>query len=268
MSTRLSKDDCEKAKAHLLGLLNHGLRFIECPLTDEEKGIFWHKGFPDDLLDAYVTLNEHGVGVEYGATTRAIGFVVEGDSPGKMFAIRLSMVDQNRGFFTITRKMMDTFAKAKLKDDKYTQWPRVAREDLVLRLGQGKFDELLQWARDAATMDEELQNAVKVLNDIFGMIKTAGQLRRMVPELFQYLPPEQRASFEGQKRVSTLPFEWTPYPRDCVEKMITTVNKCHLLHGMAKPSMAQATLDSDQFSWASLREEEPEEEASANTTAG
>ena len=253
MSTRLTRVDCENAKTHLLGLLNHGLRFIECPLSDESKGIFWHKGFPDDLLDAYVTMNEHGVGVEYSATTRAIGFVTESQEPGKMLAVRLCMVDQNRGFFTITRKMMDTFPKVRLADDKYTQWPFVDRATLEARLGPEDFAKFVEWVELAVNMDSELQNAVKVITDIFGMVKTAGQLQRMVPDLFQYLPPAQRGAFENQKHTSTIPFEWTPYPRENVERMIGTLNKCHLLNGMAKASMKTATLDSDAFSWASSR---------------
>ena len=252
-TTRLSKNELAEAQAKLLSVLDFGIRFLECPISDEDKGIFWHKGFPDDLLDAYTTLNDHGVGVEYSATTRAVGFVIP-DAGGTAFAVRLCMVEAQRGFFTITHKMMDKWATIKLKDDQYTQWPVVSVQTLVDRLGQEQADAMLDWAKSCAIMDDEIFNAQKVIGELFGMIKTAGQLRRMVPDLFQYLPEDARAAFTDQKRASSLPYEWAAYDRTAVDKMLGTFHKCHLLRGLEKPSMAKASREDDAFSWATARE--------------
>lgn len=256
MSTRIKESECESAKTTLIAVLNNGVRFLECPLSDEEKGIFWHRGFPDDLLDAYATLNEHGVGVEYSAVTRAVGFVVP--DAVRPTAIRLTMQDSQRGFFTITRKMMDNFPKVALLGDSDTMWPSIPLQEIQLRMGP-KAHDFMQWTVATATMDAEIQNAVKVLEDIFGMVKTAGQLKRMVPDLFQYLPAPQQAAFAEQKRASQLPNEWTPYDRQKVDDMLITINKCHLLNGMSKPGMESASLETDQFSWSSFRELAPVE---------
>lgn len=255
MSTRLSKNELAEAQAKLLGVLDSGIRFLECPVSDEDKGIFWHKGFPDDLLDAYTTLNEHGVGVEYSATTRAIGFVVPSkDGSNTCHAVRLCMVEAQRGFFTITHKMMEKWPTAKLKDDDYTQWPTMPRALIEERFGPELAAQFFEWVEACASMDEEIFNAQQVIEDLFGMIKTAGQLRRMVPDLFQYLPEEARAAFEDQKRASTLPHEWAAYDRARVDRMLGTFHKCHLLRGLEKASMAKASREDDAFSWATSRE--------------
>lgn len=255
MSTRLSKSELAEAQAKLLNVLDSGIKFLECPISDEDKGIFWHKGFPDDLLDAYTTLNEHGVGVEYSATTRAIGFVVPGaQGSTTCFAVRLCMVEAQRGFFTITHKMMGDWPTTKLKDDQYTQWPVVTEETLIERLGAEPAQKLMEWVRACALMDEEIFNAQQVIEDLFGMIKTAGQLRRMVPDLFQYLPEDAREAFADQKRASSLPFEWAAYDRGKVDRMLGTFHKCHLLRGLEKPSMAKASREDDAFSWSTQRE--------------
>jgi hypothetical protein len=253
MSTRLSKEDLANAQAKLLSVLDYGIKFLECPISDEDKGIFWHKGFPDDLLDAYTTLNEHGVGVEYSATTRAIGFVVPKDTT-TAYAIRLCMVESQRGFFTITHKMMEQWPKTKLKDDQYTEWPVLTRETITERLGEPTAAALLEWVEACAIMDDEIFNAQYVIEEIFAMIKTAGQLKRMIPDLLQYLPEDARNALDEQKRTSQVPFEWAAYDRGKVERMLDTFHKCSLLKGLEKPSMAKASREDDAFSWSCTRE--------------
>ena len=254
MSTKLSKNELADVQTKLLGVLDSGIRFLECPVSDEDKGIFWHKGFPDALLDAYTVLNEHGVGVEYSATTRAIGFVVPSLDSKVAHAVRLCMVEAQRGFFTITHKMMDEWPTLKLKDDQYTQWPVVPRETIIERLGAKPAQAFFEWVDSCAIMDDEIFNAQSVIEELFAMVKTAGQVHRMVPDLFQYIPEEARAAFTDQKRASSVPFEWAAYDRAKVERMLGTFHKCALLRGLEKPSMAKASREEDSFSWATARE--------------
>jgi len=253
MTTKLSKSDLTESQTKLLSVLDYGIRFLECPISDEDKGIFWHKLFPDDLLDAYTVLNEHGVGVEYSATTRAIGFVVPRDSKTAL-AVRLCMVEAQRGFFTITQKMMEKWPSIKLKDDQYTQWPMLPRDKIIELMGAEKAAQFFEWVEACAIMDDEIFNAQETIEQIFAMVKTAGQLRRMVPDLFKYIPEDAQDAFAEQKRSSSLPYEWAAYDRDRVERMLGTFHKCSLLKGLEKPSMAKASREDDAFSWATTRE--------------
>ena len=66
------------------------------------------------------------------------------------------------------------------------------------------------------------------------MALTAGQLKRMVPDLLKYLPDDKRDMLHQQVRASTLPFEWAAYDRDRVERAITYIAKCHMLRGIGK----------------------------------
>jgi hypothetical protein len=263
MTTRLTRNELKEIQTNLLGILDSGIKFIECPISDDDKSIFWHKAFPDDLLDAYTTLNEHGVAVEYAATTRSIGFVIP-NTAEEAFAVRLCLTDSQRGFFTITQKMMEDWNTIKLADDESVQWPLLSREQIVDRMGKENAELFFEWVKTCAIMDDELYNARTVIEELFGMCKTAGQISRMMPDLLQYVPKEKRAALENQRRASGMPFEWAAYDRATVEKMLGTLHKCFLLKGLEKPSMSNASAESDAFSWATSRkilveEDEPED---------
>jgi Zn-dependent M32 family carboxypeptidase len=101
-------------------------------------------------------------------------------------------------------------------------------------LGAEGTQAFIEWAVHTAQLRDEITEAVQVINDVFDMAKTAGQVKRMVPELLQYLPFKLRSAYEEQKRASSMPFEWAPYDKSKVERMITTVSKGHLLSNMAK----------------------------------
>ncbi len=117
-------------------------------------------------------------------------------------------------------------------------------------LDQAELDSLVEYLRHTAEMRLEINNAVKVIGDVFSMAKTAGQIKRMVPELLQYLPAGLRAAYDEQKRASSMPFEWAPYPKSDVERMILTISKGHLLTNMAKPGQENWTFEMlDRISW-------------------
>jgi hypothetical protein len=252
MTTRLTKSELSTVQNQLTAVLDNGIKFIECPLSDEDKSIFWHKAFPDDLLTAYTTLHEHGVGVEYAATTRSVGFTTP-KKAGEVYAVRLCLTDAQRGFFTITQKMLDAWDTVTLENDQYTSWPLLSTKIIEERMGLPMAEQFFEWINTCSIMDDEVSNAQTVLEDLLGMIKTAGQLHRMVPDLFQYMPKDTRDAFADQKRTSHAPFEWAAYDRDNVEKMIGTLHKCWLLKDLAKPSMQTASRGSDSFSWPTTR---------------
>ena len=91
---------------------------------------------------------------------------------------------------------------------------------------------------NSAKLYDDILVSSRVIEDVMYMAKSAGQIKRMVPELIQYLPKHIQEAFADQKRSSTCPFEWATYPKCDVEIMLATVNKGHLLVGMSKPNRA------------------------------
>lgn len=94
-------------------------------------------------------------------------------------------------------------------------------------------NEVVDWMRMSFEDNREAALCRRVLiDDLLEMCVTAGQMRRMVPDLLKYLPPEKVQCLHNQVRASTLPFEWAAYPRDAVDRATTYMAKCHILTGL------------------------------------
>jgi hypothetical protein len=92
------------------------------------------------------------------------------------------------------------------------------------------------------------------VDEILSMVKTAGQLARMVPDMIPYLSPQAQQEIAGQKRASQLPYEWAAYPRDKVDAAMVTLAKCHLVRGLVDDSSKHISFGGDNFSWAVKRD--------------
>jgi hypothetical protein len=88
---------------------------------------------------------------------------------------------------------------------------------------------LLSWARNYAQLVGECESAIKTCKELIAMINTAGQLRRMCPEMVQYLPEEKRLALEMQPRTSAVPHDWSAFPRNRVYRMVETMAKCWMI---------------------------------------
>lgn len=257
MSTRLSngiKSDVEDA---LLNQLNNGVRFIDCPLTIEEQHELWIKFFPTDLVEAVQKLADHQCQVDYSFMDKTAAFHLSlGDDA--LHEIRFVNHASQRTFFQTTPKMRQAFPPLVSRQENervvrdMPRCPVLNRDNLAEFMGEERATAIFEWSTMCVTMDAEIESAKLAVTDIFAMIKTAGQLKRMVPDLFKYIPDEQRRAFEDQKRASTLPFEWAGYDRSRVDAMIGTLLKCQLLEGITKPRMKDATHGGEGFNWAKL----------------
>lgn len=268
MTTRLSEAAKQQSLGNLRGLLNNVVRFVECPITDREALLsLWNSKFPKDLYDSYKTFGSYGIGMGGQAVADKCSFattigretiraLIEVENCGPMNAARaLAGVPQVAiGFLPAIRKdkslvrevrMVDVAGKAdvELALD-------ISPEYIVTMLGTEKGRELLEWMKMTADMRGELILANKTLSDIFNMAATAGQIKRMVPDLLQYLPVKQRQAFEEQKRASTLPFEWAPYPKKNIDGMLLQISKGHLLSNMGKPKNEESSVEYiDYYTW-------------------
>lgn len=245
----------EAIKKDVGELLDAGIRFTRLSMTPEEMGEFWHKGFPDELLDAYSVLATHGVGIEYHAVSSAVGFAIPIDSLRAM-SVRLAIPGGNGGFINLTRSMAKDHPKVMLMDagGVAEPWPAISQDECVKRMGKAKFDEFWEWSMAADKMSREIAVALDVSTELLDMVKTAGQLQRMVPEMLRFLKPEHRAALEGQKRASQVPYEWAAYDRAKVDAALVTMGKCDLVKGLVAEDTSGWHFGGEGFSWALIRD--------------
>ncbi len=103
-------------------------------------------------------------------------------------------------------------------------------DDKHMRIGLGvEYDKFVNWVEQMAPLVGEVERAWKTVGEILEMASTAGQLKGMVPELVQYLPPARQEFLRGQLKASSLPYEWASYDRPAVRAMLLTMSKCYLL---------------------------------------
>lgn len=240
MSTRLSNNAKYAAQQSIDGLLTAGVQFLDVPLTDEGIIDLWEAMQPPDYVAAVKTIQANGVSLDYHLMDDDAAFYMHEQTGADLRLVTLSATE---------RVFMRAAPNLRIASPSFTH-PSGHHRNLSVRLdkqititsdwirgklGAEKADEFFQWMDACSQMEAEIKSARKVVSDLFEMIKTAGQLRRMVPDLFKYMPEEQRKAFDDQKRASSFPFEWAAYPRDAVDRMLTTVLRCHLMQGTIRP---------------------------------
>lgn len=251
MSTRLSNLSKGNVENVLTKQLREGIRFIDCPLTDEEQVALWDKLIPEDVVNAVNVLDAHGYHNEYHLRDRAVEFHLQTDETS-FFKVRMYDHTQRR-FLQVGQKDALNAVRLVIPDGRMNiQHPRLftTGPGLGAMIGFDRATAFMDWAVTCDLMKRDIESAIETVRELFEMIKTAGQLKRMVPDLFRYIPDAQRAAFDDQKRASTLPFEWAGYDRARVERMLGTLLKCQLLTGSAKPRMAATEIHGNDYSWA------------------
>lgn len=245
----------EEVKKEIANLLDCGIRFTKLNWSNDELGEFWHKGFPNDLLDAYTILAQHGVGIEYHAVSSSVGFCVPHDA-GRAMSVRLCIPGGNGGFVNITRSMAKDHPTIQLPNDQggAEPWPIISHEEGIKRVGQAKWDEFVTWAQACDSMSREVANALDVCTDVLDMVTTAGQLKRMVPDLLRFLSQKSVEAVEDQKRASSVPAEWAAYDRAKVDAAMVTLSKCDLVKGIVTQDTLGWHYGQDGYSWALLRD--------------
>lgn len=85
------------------------------------------------------------------------------------------------------------------------------------------------WCEQTAAIGRKIDEAWWTIDRLFSMASTAGQLKRMAPDLLRYLPENLQRAANMQDRRSRLPPEWTTFPRGNVHNMVTLVATCYML---------------------------------------
>lgn len=254
-TTRIKEYDRDLTRGSLIDVLSNITKFVQIPVMDRVKWVgAWNAKFPRELPEAIKTIRDLGYhlgGLEFS------NFRIAVPHEGK-YLTSLIRAPNMPGEECNPLRMGGTMHRDP-EMNICLQIPGVRIEAMPMNLeylnkqfGESDAAAIVDWLVQTAEMRTELQNAQAVINDVVTMAKTAGQIKRMVPELLQYLPTKLRVAYEDQKRASSMPFEWAPYPKDRVERMILTVSKGHLLTNMVKPGLEGATVANiDSLMWGS-----------------
>jgi hypothetical protein len=94
-------------------------------------------------------------------------------------------------------------------------------------------EKILQWIVRCEELKREILNAAETLERVLNMANTAGQLKRMVPDLMRYLPADYNSAVEQQERRSALPRYWASTPREPIYAALNTLAKAAMLEAPA-----------------------------------
>jgi len=115
------------------------------------------------------------------------------------------------------------------------------------RLGRGAYDQFARWVRNAVGLSEDINMALETFDEIMKFTRTAGHLRRMVPELYRLAGLPQITS----SRSSAVPYDWSSYPRQRVEWLTATIAKCQLL-----PESIDKWSERSKYTWPVVNNDE------------
>lgn len=249
---RIDPHHVSQMRTTLSDVLKHSPNYLKCPLMDSEMLAVWEDGFPKEILNALNLLSLHEYFSAHQHTEKIVTFIVPDHQSGAAscnmpMAIRFSLenAENHKQYFT------DLPAKGPHRLPMYgnsgstVKWRALRREEIDKVLTPARSNEFWEWAMAAAACAERQLEARKTIHDVTEMLSTAGQLRRMVPDLINYLPRHMQMQLEEQKRASPFPDEWATYPKDRIERMTAALAEGHLLSGMAKQNAS-----GNAFSWA------------------
>lgn len=101
------------------------------------------------------------------------------------------------------------------------------------------YHQLVSWMRQCNEIYTQVDSAYTVLKQTIDLVTTAGQLKRMVPDLLRYLPTQAREMVANQKRRSSLPGGWMQVDRKALREAVDLIAKCYLLPACSDVKLAK-----------------------------
>lgn len=205
-----------RTKAHInqtiSGLFGRALTFQPCPLdTDTKRVAFWESYLDPEVLKCRRYLIDGGYEEAFGrvSNTRQ-GFRWEGYSVA-LWSPDTSMLNLPR------RDLLADYNDSTI--------------DIRTGCAAAEIDvqDFMHWIRTCVGLNEELNEATETLKNVVDFAKTPGQLRRMVPDLVQYLDRDTQDILSEQVRNSKVCFEWAAFDKDRVQRLLLAMAKCYLL---------------------------------------
>lgn len=187
-----------------------------CPLNmDQMRDLSWAL-HSDEHLERIKYLY-----ADYGKTFFVTRFNVHliVDGCAAQFQEILPKDDGSNQFFAVPDEFMRT---------------NIERPQLIHRLGLSLTNELVLWLKNAKELARQFNESWGCLDELLRMASTPGQLRRMLPDLVEYLGTKERRMLMEQKRASSMPFDWAAFDRDKVTRLSDNMARCKLLPESAK----------------------------------
>jgi hypothetical protein len=257
LNTRLKESDKDETIRALNQVLDNLPKFWQMPVRDRNKWIrLYNSKFPQEIFDAMDICQAWG----YTPSTyeaNGIRFVIDHEAKYYSANIRLDWLPPPPGR-PLSRqplrwtneirqnKKICVDVRTPLTNDTARVAPAMwlSVPEMHKYLGVEDTEHFMEWIVSTADMRLELKEAVQTIAQIMEMAKTAGQVKRMVPDLLQYLPPKLQLAYKDQVRASSLPFEWASYNKPRVERLLIALGKGHLLAGMGKEGQKDWTASS------------------------
>jgi hypothetical protein len=252
MASKSKFDEGTRSTLHaqLIETLNHSVSYLDCPLTEEEMAAVWTAGVPPELIAAHRLLVDNNYVPEGACYSHRCMFAV----PDQNFGVRWEAGSNSEIFFRVPlingqygRNAVPIVPTLKSGGNRVRviKWPQFQQT-----LPAARCDEMMSWMKAAAEMTIRQDDAVKTVTETVAMLSTAGQVRRMVPELVQYLSSTMQERVMEQQRNSPFPEQWAAFDKARVERLTCELAAGHLFKGMAK----RKTYRHGSFSWAQYLE--------------
>jgi hypothetical protein len=212
--------------AALRDVLKNTVAFLDCPMTDEQMLAVWFDGYPQPVLDAIEILQDaHFLAVHEGAHDATPTFAVRELGVGVRFKLR-----SGQRLFRIVpqygrhRLPLVKCGHVNLRNVLWSTFEKV--------LDSSERKAVIDWVNATAECTVKHKEVKQTIEEVCKMLSTAGQLKRMVPDLVGYLPPSLQEAVMEQKRASPFPDAWASYDKARVDRMLTALAEGHLCKGV------------------------------------
>lgn len=207
-TNQLSDNDRSSIQTAMDQLFGRVITHFPCPLQtmDERRDLFWCS-LDNTQLHALKVMHEHRTSVFYNRSEATISI----DQEHVQIFLKKHDSSDNAGYFWGAPQQSDHVSL----DRVYSRVP--------------KAPELMEWLETTRTLGAECALAMVTFLELLRMCSTPGQVRRVLPELVDFMPTKIKLLLGKQTRASNTPFEWSAFDRSRVEQLTNTMAKCMLL---------------------------------------
>lgn len=207
-SNQLSTGSREVLKQKLDLLFGRVIKALPCPLTYNERTLIGRMNLSEDDAQTVAYVERFGVLNHQEYMHIYVDSRVPGAPPLHMCMLPTDAVPPHDTF--------RGFANSPTDSNRF----RIAE-----RIGPVVATNFFKWLEDATQLTVDITDGRATFQAIMDMVSTEGHLRRMVPELYRLI----RSSPNPQTRASAVPYEWSAFPRQRVDQLVSIMAKCQLL---------------------------------------
>jgi hypothetical protein len=235
----------KEIKVEIDDLLGRIIPAMPCPMDEAQIENFWNGMLPRDIQDAYYRLLKANFAT--GSLTSPWGIMVIDVGP---FEAMVHLHSEDR-LLVIPAEMQKRLSR---RDARYNYKEYIYRPDResLFHSCPIVFNDFIKWAMQWASTERDFNDAYDTICKLIDMCSTVGQLKRMVPDIADYLPPEKQLMIRNQQRASSMPYDWATFERSKVDQALNAMAKCYLLPAARLPIWSCRTNFSRAEIWVEL----------------